>query len=146
MTSALSLLRLSNSHQIMDALRHRPNKLTHEAENTRIQLSAKSYMPVLWRTVAKRQQFGADYALKKPRRINPAGLFAEGIPTVYGLKLYSKLNMNEIGEVYDSTDCDVLLTAPDPVLRRSSTFWIVCLLKTLNTVAFKAKPLTTAGR
>jgi len=64
MTSAWSRLRLSNSHQIMDALRHCPNKLTRDAENTRIQRLSKSYMPVLWRTVAKLQQFGADYALK----------------------------------------------------------------------------------
>ena len=51
--------------------------------------------------------------VKKPRRINSAGLFAEGIPTVYGLKLYSKLNMNEIAGVYDITDRDVLSTEPE---------------------------------
>lgn len=64
MTSALSLLRLCNSHQIMEALRHRPNKLTQEAENTRIQLSAKSYMPALLRIVANLQQFVSNYILK----------------------------------------------------------------------------------
>ena len=63
MNSALPLLRLCNSHQV-DVLRHLANKFTREVKNTRIQLSAKSYMPVLWRTVAKLQQFDADYALK----------------------------------------------------------------------------------